>query len=577
LSQSLEGSIGSDIGRGVYFWGTSPAWTQGSMENTGNATDLAINGRGFFMVQDAAGTNYYTRAGEFRFDKDGYLVNPDGLVVQGYELDEDGTMGQLADIVIPLGSSAPKATEEFSLTVNLDSDTTAEAAATGNLGGNIDITAVTGVAGNMTLNVVDGAAIAEETTVMCNDAGSLAGGEYFTLSSTTTDYYVWYDIDGGSVDPAVAGRTGIEVDIASGDTAQLVAMKTAQAIDAAGDFGAVESNTTVTVTNATAGDTTNAADSDTGFIIATDTNGMDTVTAGNETVTVDGSVMTVRIEDGVTTQQQIADALQSDPLISSAIPVAGASVWNLGTSVNTAFLTGGADGGSYATTLSVFDSLGNEIPLTMTFTKTTVQNQWNWEASIPSSSGSVISGSGTFTFTSEGELPNGSDKDIRVQLDTGGTTPLELTWSLFDDTGVSNGSLTGYSAPSTTTFMNQDGYPSGNLQSVSIDERGIVTGVYSNGREDFYQIALADFAAYGGLAKLGKNLYQETMASGEAMPSVAGTARLGSISPSSLEMSNVDLAQEFVKMITTQRAFQANSKVITASDELLQDLIAIVR
>ena len=61
------------------------------------------------------------------------------------------------------------------------------------------------------------------------------------------------------------------------------------------------------------------------------------------------------------------------------------------------------------------------------------------------------------------------------------------------------------------------------------------------------------------------------------MPSVAGTARLGTISPSALEMSNVDLAQEFVKMITTQRAFQANSKVITASDELLQDLIAIVR
>ena len=577
LSQSLEGSIGSDIGRGVYFWGTSPAWTQGSLENTGNATDLAINGRGFFMVQDAAGTDFYTRAGEFRFDKDGVLVNPDGLVVQGYELDVDGTLGQLGDIVIPLGSNAPKATEEFSLTVNLDSDTMAEAAARGNLDGVLDIQAVTGVAGNMTVNIAAGDAIAEQTTVMCYEAATLAGGEYFTLSSPTTDYYVWYNIDGASADPAVAGMTGIEVAISSGDTALQVATSTATAIDAIGDFGAIASNTSLTITNATAGAVADAADNGTNFTIMTASNGMDTVTAGSETVTMDGAVMTIRIEDGVTTQQDIADALETNALISSAVPASGATVWNLGAGSDAVFLTGGADGGSYATTLTVFDSLGNDIPLTLTFTKTTVQNQWNWEAGIPASSGTVISGSGTFTFTSDGNLPNGTDENVQIQLDTGGTTPLVVNWSLFDDTGVTNGNLTGYASPSTTTFMNQDGYRSGNLQSISIDERGIVTGVYSNGRTDFYQIALADFPAYGGLAKLGKNLYQETMASGEAMPSVAGTARLGTISPSALEMSNVDLAQEFVKMITTQRAFQANSKVITASDELLQDLIAIVR
>jgi flagellar hook protein FlgE len=249
----------------------------------------------------------------------------------------------------------------------------------------------------------------------------------------------------------------------------------------------------------------------------------------------------------------------------------------LGLGSDTAILTGGADGGVYSTTLTTYDSLGNDIPLTLTFTKTSVPNQWAWESSVPASAGSVASGSGTLTFTSDGELPNGSNEDIEIQLDTGGTTPLSITWSLFDETGVSNGSLTGYASPSTTTFMQQDGYPSGNLQSVSIDEQGIITNVYSNGRMDFYQIALADFASYWGLAKLGKNLYQATMASGEAMPSVPGTARLGTITPSALEMSNVDLAQEFVKMITTQRAFQANSKVITTSDQLLEDLISIAR
>ncbi len=76
---------------------------------------------------------------------------------------------------------------------------------------------------------------------------------------------------------------------------------------------------------------------------------------------------------------------------------------------------------------------------------------------------------------------------------------------------------------------------------------------------------------------MGRNLYAESLGSGQALPGVVGNGRLGSIAPSSLEMSNVDLAQEFVKMITTQRAFQANSRVITSSDEILQELINIKR
>ena len=92
-----------------------------------------------------------------------------------------------------------------------------------------------------------------------------------------------------------------------------------------------------------------------------------------------------------------------------------------------------------------------------------------------------------------------------------------------------------------------------------------------------YQIALADFPSYDGLAKLGQNLYAESLDSGQPMPGVAGNGRLGKITPSAIEMSNIDLAQEFVKMITTQRAFQANSRVITTSDEILSELINIKR
>lgn len=577
LSQSLEGSMGSDVGRGVYLWTTNPAWSQGSLETTSNATDLAINGRGFFMVRDESGSVCFTRAGEFRFDKDGKLLNPDGLVVQGYQIDDDGTLGNLGDIVIPLGSNRPQESSEFSLTVNLDSDTTGEAAASGVLDGQLTIQAVPGLAGNVSVELVGGGAVAEVSTVGCQAQSALAGGEYFTINAPGTGYYVWYDIDNGSVDPAPAGLTGIEVDIATGDTADQVAAKTAAALDAAADFGAAANGSIVTITNVAAGDAGNAADNNTGFTIATATDGMDAVTAGNETVTLNGSIMTVRIEDGVSTQQQICDALAGHGIISSVTPAAAGAAWTLGVGTDSTGLTGGADGGTYATTITVYDSLGNDIPLTMTFTKTSVPNEWNWAASVPSSVGSVAAGSGTITFNSDGTLPNGADETISLNLTTGATTPLDFTWDLFADSGVSNGDLTGYASSSTTTFMRQDGYASGNLQGVVVDERGVITGLYSNGRMDFYQIALADFPSYWGLAKMGKNLYVKTMASGEAMPTPAGTGRVGSISPNALEMSNVDLAQEFVEMITTQRAFQANSKVITTSDQLLEDLINIKR
>ena len=90
-------------------------------------------------------------------------------------------------------------------------------------------------------------------------------------------------------------------------------------------------------------------------------------------------------------------------------------------------------------------------------------------------------------------------------------------------------------------------------------------------------LALADFPSYEGLEKMSGNLYAESLDSGQALPGTPGNGRLGNISPSTIEMSNVDLAKEFVNMITVQRAFQANSRVITTSDEILAELINIKR
>ncbi len=123
----------------------------------------------------------------------------------------------------------------------------------------------------------------------------------------------------------------------------------------------------------------------------------------------------------------------------------------------------------------------------------------------------------------------------------------------------------------------QDGYSAGSLVKIGIDGEGIITANYSNGeRIKVSQIALAKFSNVGGLTKEGGNLFSATDASGPARTGIPGS-ELGKIFTNALEQSNVDLAQEFVKMITTQRGFQANSKIITTTDEMLGELINLKR
>ncbi len=243
---------------------------------------------------------------------------------------------------------------------------------------------------------------------------------------------------------------------------------------------------------------------------------------------------------------------------------------------------GAAVNDTYSSTQTVYDSLGNAIPLTLTFTKTAA-NAWTASVSVPT--GTVADPTtdigitnANLTFDGSGNLNTGTDPSITLTNLTNGAADIAINWDLFDAAGAANGDLTQYAAASTTNFNTQNGYAAGNLRGVSVDEKGFVTGVYSNGQlTPLYQVVLADFPSYFGLGKMGKNLYAESRASGQAMPGVPLSGSLGSISPSAIEMSNVDLAQEFVKMITTQRAFQANSRVITTSDEVLQELINLKR
>lgn len=236
--------------------------------------------------------------------------------------------------------------------------------------------------------------------------------------------------------------------------------------------------------------------------------------------------------------------------------------------------TDAVDGDEFYTTVSIYDSLGNEIPVTITYTKTATANEWTWEASIPSEYGSISAGStGTLVFDTNGELVSGTDPTFTLTL-TNGAANQNITWDLYDTAGDTLGLVTQYSGESVMTDNDQDGSPPGEVTDIAINSSGQVVASYSNNEiKVLYVLALADFNNYDGLTKVDGNLYTATLDSGQAILGTPNNGRMGSIKPESLEMSNVDIASQMANLITAQTAYQACSKVFTASDEILQILM----
>jgi flagellar hook protein FlgE len=150
-----------------------------------------------------------------------------------------------------------------------------------------------------------------------------------------------------------------------------------------------------------------------------------------------------------------------------------------------------------------------------------------------------------------------------------------ITWDLTSSSALA---VTGYASASVINSLTNDGYASGTLKSLSIDSDGIINGFFTNGQTaDIGQIVLADFADVTGLQKVGSNLFAETRNSGAAVINVPDSSGMGTLAANSLEMANTDLATEFIKMITAQKSYSANARVITTEDQMLTELINIKR
>lgn len=218
---------------------------------------------------------------------------------------------------------------------------------------------------------------------------------------------------------------------------------------------------------------------------------------------------------------------------------------------------------SAQTTLRVFDSLGAEHDVFLAFEKID-QNEWVWQAT--DIDGNVV-GTGQLQYDSAGGLVTQTGT---IAFHPAGADPLNIAP---DFSG-----LTQYADATDVSKTLQNGFPSGTLSSISIDAAGQIHGLFSNGlSQTLAQIALADFANPAGLLKAENSTFTISPNSGQPDVGVAGTGSRGTIRPGALEMSNVDLSQQFTDMIVTQRGFQANSRIITTSDEMLQELVNLKR
>jgi len=459
ISQQLEAStVQNQVGQGVGVSSIYRNMSVGSLETTNTSTDLAINGTGFFIVSPENSTDvYYTRAGSFRFDATGILRDASGNILQGYALGEDGTVPDagtvtLQDIQLNLDAdgnviSAPEATSEVRMMVNLDSEST------------------------------------DSTT------------------SDTSPFTALFDSWDATQDPPLsedgyAYESSITIYDANGDSHVLTAY-----FDPVSDISDDTSGykTWEYLVTIPAADDGSALAAKQGVVMA-----------GTLTFSPAGELVSMSAFSGTSDDKSTWTPAE---LSADGFPMLNITLAN-GTTVS-----------------SVLD-IGISAP-----------NGWS--------------------------LPDGV------------TTMADIS-TYFADLPTMDGavkgamSFTNYSTGSSTIYQNQNGYEQGYLQTVEVDSTGTLIGNFSNGQDQaLYKIPLADFINPQGLFREGGNLFSATTDSGAASVDWAGQGRLGDITSNALESSNVDLATEFVNMIITQKGFEANGKVITTSDQVVQTALAM--
>lgn len=237
---------------------------------------------------------------------------------------------------------------------------------------------------------------------------------------------------------------------------------------------------------------------------------------------------------------------------------------------------GAAVGATHTMGITVYDSAGAPHDLQVVFTNTG-PGAWSWTATCATAP-VTPAGTGAVTFNANGSLASftypGGGTSLTLTPTVG--SPFQVTINAGSVNGIDG--LAGFANPSNAVINNQDGYQAGDLVNITVDSRGVITGFFSNGvTRSLAQIALASFNNPSGLGRSGDSLYEESPNSGAPVIGFAGGTNSSHLTAGALESSNVDISQEFTNMIIAQRGFQANARVITTADEMLNELVNIRR
>ena len=338
---------------------------------------------------------------------------------------------------------------------------------------------------------------------------------------------------------------------------------------------------------------TNVAIQGGGFFVVRGATGNSYTRAGNFTFNSDGKLVTPdgQFVQGYTATDATTGAIVTTGQLSDiTVPpgVLRAPVATTQFRTQTNLSAGAATGDTFTTSIQVYDSLGSAHVATVTYTKAATAGTWNYAITVP---GADITGgttgtpfsiaTGTMAFNASGVLTSvnsATPADVTITTPTwkNGAAASSLRWDLVD--ANNQPALTGYNATSATSSISQNGSAPGMIDNISVSADGTIVATFGAGQTvAVAQLALASFNNPKGLVKLGSSRYGESQAAGIPNVGVAGSGGRGSLIGSALEGSNVDIAQEFTQMILAQRGYQANSKTITVSDELLVDTLSLKR
>jgi len=527
------GSNPTQVGLGVNVAGVSRSFTQGSLGVTGDSGDMAIEGEGFFVVS-RGGTQFYTRAGNFRLDANNELVTPDGSIVQGYAADDDfniPTGGTLSPISIPLGNR-----------------TIAEATTSARFSGNLNAGGTVATSGTQ---LTIGGTTTAGLRVVATAVPAPAPGQQILGASLLTD---------------------IEVPTAPGSGTSLFAVgQIIELSDVRRGTAPVPSQQYTITATSTVNDLTAFLNQSLG--IQTGAANPDGATPG---VTIDPATGLITVVGNTGTVNNLTLASSNLRLLDSAGTYISAPLTSTAVSA--------ANGEAIRTQFIGFDSLGNavEVNVSMVLQSKNSAGGTTWQYFVDSpddADPTTVMASGTVLFDSQGQLATTTPISVTMERNsvgspTGAATPLTFDLVLADGNNI----VTSLATASRLLPSQVDGLPPGTLESFSVGRDGTVFGIFSNSAvRTLARVAVATFVNPSGLSAAGSNLFAVSPNSGTAQVTAAGSGGAGSIVERSLELSNVDLSAEFINLISASTAYSANSRVITTTDQLFQQLLALGR